>query len=849
MNTLKSWLRVALIDLAFDLRKFGVLIACLALGVATIAAVGSVGAALDAAIARDARSFLGGDLEASIGYRAANADELALFNRLGKVSEVIEIASRATAAAKSALIGLRAVDGAYPLVGSIGITPSSGGAEPLPALLAQQGDIYGAVAEQLLFDRLGVKPGDVIRIGNASFRLTGTLDSLPDQAARGFALGATVLVNAPSLAAAGILGPGVIARYRYKIDLGGHDYAAAAAEIGKAFPDAGWQVRSPRQATASLTRYLDIFDRFLVLVGLSSLLVGGIGVSNAASAYVNDRERSIATLRSLGATGRRVMVHFLLQVMLLGVVGMLTGLVLGTISTLVVLPLLGSYLSIELPAAIYPLPLVTGAAFGLVIAFVFAYLPLLRAARLSPALLFRAAGGLGARPLPLRHLLSPRIGGPLLLGVLLLIGLALATTRDPLLVLWYGLGVLVAYVALRLVARLLQTALRRLPPGRSLVARLALRNIQRPGTPTPTIVLSLGLGLTLMLSIALVDSSVRGQLGGELTLSAPSFVLMNVDKPTAAALNNFAKTDKAVTALDFVPYLRGIVTKLKGIAVADLKGLDDNDRLRLGGDQALSWRADQPPGDEVLAGKWWPTNYAGAPLVSLDEDFATPLGLKVGDTMEIAISGRPLSVTIANIRRVDWQNASLSFAILFSPGLIEAAPSTDFGALKTAPADEAQVESALVQQFPSLAFIPVGEALAQISNVIGALANAVAIVGGVALLSGVFVLAGALAAGRRQREADAVVVKVLGATRRQLALAFVLEYGLLGLLAAIVAAGLGAAAGWAIMAHVLQLRFVVDWQLTLAVALGAVAVTILTGLLTTWSTLTARPASFLRAEE
>jgi putative ABC transport system permease protein len=849
MNTIKSWLRVALIDLAFDFRKFGVLIACLALGVATIAAVGSVGAALDAAIARDARSFLGGDLEASLGYRPANADELALFQRLGKVSEVVEIASRATAGPKSALIALRAIDSAYPLVGSVEVTPTIGGTQSLPALLAPQNGIYGAVAEPLLFDRLGVKPGDVIRIGNESFRLSGTLDALPDQAARGFALGATVLVSEPSLAATGIIGPGVIARYRYKINLGGRDYDAAAAEIRRAFPDAGWQVRSPREAAASLTRYLDIFDRFLVLVGLSSLLVGGIGVSNAASAYVNDRERSIATLRSLGATGRRVMVHFMLQVMLLGVVGMLLGLVLGTVSTLVVLPLLGSYLTVDLPAAIYPLPLLTGAAFGLVIAFVFAYLPLLRAARLSPASLFRAAGGFGMGRLPWRRFFHPRIGGPLLLGVLLLGGLALATTHDAKLVLWYALGVVVAFLAFRFVSWLLQFLLRRLRPARGLVPRLALRNIYRRGAPTPTVVLSLGLGLTLMLSIALVDSSVRGQLGGDLTKSAPSFVLMNVDKPTVAALTTFAATDKAVTSLDFVPYLRGIVTKLNGKAIADVASLDDNDRLHLGGDQALSWRADLPPGDVVLSGKWWASDYAGPPLVSLDDDFAAPLGLKVGDTMGIAISGRPLDVTVANIRRVDWQNASLSFAILFSPGVIESAPATDLGALKADPADESKVEAALVQQFPALAFIPVSEALTQISSVIGALANAVVMVGGVALLSGVFVLAGALAAGRRQREADAVVVKVLGATRRQLALAFVLEYGLLGLLAAIVAAGLGAIAGWAIIAHVLQLRFIFDWQLTIAVAIGAVAVTILTGLLTTWSTLTARPAAFLRAEE
>jgi putative ABC transport system permease protein len=849
MTQLRSWLRVAWVDLDLDWRKFAVLIVCLALGVGTIAAVGSVGSALEGAIGRDARTFLGGDLEASIGYRAANAEERALFNSFGRVTEVIEIAARATAGSKSALIGLRAVDGAYPLVGAVGATPAAGEGGALAGLLAPKNGVYGAVAEPLLFDRLGLKPGDLVRIGNESFRLAGTLDQLPDQALRGFELGATVLVSTSSLSGTGLLGPGVLARYRYKIALSGHSYAEAAAEIRERFADAGWQVRSPQQATAGLTHYLDLFERFLVLVGLSSLLVGGIGVSNAASAYVASRERSIATFRSLGATGRRIMVHFLVQVMLLGAVGTAIGIALGAAATLLVLPLLAGYLGIELPGAFYPLPLALGALFGLIIAFVFAYLPLLRAARLQPASLFRAAGGIAGRPLPLRDMLRPAAGGPLLIGILLLIGLALATTRDPMLLVWYGGGAIVAFLVLRLIALLLQRLLRLFRPARALVLRLALRNIHRPGAPTPTVVLSLGLGLTLMLSIALVDSSLRLQLSGDVSRSAPSFVLLNVDKPTVDTLSAFAKSDKDVAGLDFVPFLRGIITKIGNTPVADLKGLDANDQRRLGGDQSLSWRAALPKGDVVLAGKWWAPDYSGPPLVSLDDDFARPLGLKVGETLEIAISGRPIAVTIANIRRVDWQNASLSFNILFSPGLIESAPATDLGALKARPGGERRVEAALVEKFPNLAFIPVSAALEQISAVVAALANAVALVGGVALLSGVFVLAGAVAAGRRQREADAVVTKVLGATRGQIALAFLIEYGLLGLLAALIAAGLGAIAGWAVTSRLLELPFSLDGPLIAAVAAGAIAVTILAGLATTWSTLATRPAAFLRAEE
>jgi putative ABC transport system permease protein len=730
------------------------------------------------------------------------------------------------------------------------VKTADGATPALAALLAPKNGVFGVVADPLLFDRLGIKPGDLVRIGTESYEARAVLVSLPDQAARGFQLGASVLVSTASLSATGILQPGAIARYRYKIDLGAGTYNAAAAAIKTAFPDAGWQIRSPKESTANLTHYIDLFDRFLILVGLSSLLVGGIGVSNAVAAYIGDRERSIATMRSLGATSGRVLFHFLVQIMLLGILGTFAGVVLGAVSTLIALPLLSGYLSIDLPAGIYAPPLATAVGFGLLISFTFAFLPLIGATRLRPAALFRAAGGLAeGQRLSWRDLLGPRVGLPLALGALAILGLALLTAGEPLLVLWYAAGAIVSFLLLRLAAWILQRLIRVLPPLAAVSGRMALRNIHRPGAPTPTVILSLGLGLTLMLIIALIDTSVRGQLDGQMTASAPSFVLMNVDKGTMPALEAFAGADKRVTSLEFTPFLRGIVTKARGEKIADMKDLAPDVARRFGGDQALSWRKDLPPGDSLIEGKWWDADYKGAPLLSLDEDFARPLNLAVGDSVEIAISGRPIAATVANIRHIDWHNSSLSFTILFSPGLIEAAPSTYMGSLKARPDDVEGVQATMVKDFPTLGFVPVGDALAQFSAVIGSLANAVAIVGGVALISGVFVLAGALAAGRRQREADAIVTKVLGATRFDIGRAYLIEYGVLGLLATAVAAGLGTLGAWAIVTKVLQLSFALDWPLIAEVALGAMVATVATGLVTTWSALSTRPAAYLRADE
>ncbi|HEV7718774.1 MAG TPA: FtsX-like permease family protein [Arsenicitalea sp.] len=849
MNRVAGWLRIAAIDLRGDFRRFGVLLVCLALGVGTIAAVGSVGAALQSAINRDAKLFLGGDLEARLSYRAAEPAELSFFRTLGTVSEVDELNARATAGDNAAFLTLRAIDNAYPLVGSIKMHPGGEGKPALAAALKSVDGAYGAIVDPLLLERLNIKLGDSFSIGAAKFQARDILDALPDQAAVGFQLGVPVVISSEGLAASKIIQPGVLARYRYKILLNNGDFEKSAAAIKTAFPKAGWETRAPKDAAANFARFFDLFGRFLILVGLSSLLIGGVGVSNAVSAYITERQRSIATMRSLGATGARLMVHFLFQVMVLALVATVLGLVLGALCSALALPFLGNLLSLDLPPTVHLPSLLTATGFGLLIAFAFAFLPLTRAQRLRPASLFRSVGaglvegGLGWRDLRRWQMLLP-----LALAVAAILGLAMLTTAEPMLVVWYAAGAVAAFVLLRLAAWLLQRALRLVPPLPSPNARQALKAINRPGAPTPTVVLSLGLGLSLLLLIALVESNLRGQLNGQITEDAPSFVLMNMQKDEVAALATLTKTDPQIEKLTSAPMLRGIVSKINNTDVDKLKIAPGPGSFLLRGDQGLTWSAELPPGQSVAQGKWWAPDYSGPPLLSLDRDLEAPLNLKVGDTMEITISGRPITATIANFRDIDIRTPALSFALMFSPGMIEAAPATYIGSIKARPGAEGELQQTLVHDFPSLAFAPVGDALNRLAALLGSLANAVTIVGGLAVISGVFVVAGALAAGRQQREADAVVMKVLGATRGDVTRAYLVEYGLLGALATLLAALLGSTAAWAIVTNVLKLPFSLDFGLLVIVLLGAMAVTMLTGLVTTWTALSTRPAQFLRAE-
>lgn len=849
MSVLSGWLRVALTDLRGDLRRFAILLACLALGVATITIVGSVGAALQSALLRDAQSVLGGDLEAQLSYRPATPEERTLFTSLGKMSEVNEVMGRGATDTNSSFLSLRAVDANYPLVGTATLSETLPPDTALATLLSQQDGQFGAVADPLLLDRLGLKLGDSFKIGETPFTLRGTIGKLPDSISTGFQLGIPVLLSVDGLGAANILAPGVLARYRYKIALNTPDFDAAAATIRTAFPDAGWQINSPRDATADLARFFDIFGRFLIIVGLSSLLVGGVGVSNAISAYITERQRSIATLKALGATGARIMFHFLVQVMLLAAVGIGLGLLLGTLLTLVALPILGSLLAISLPPVVDLPALLTAAGFGALTAFAFGYLPLRRAQKLRPALLFRSAGSAVEGGLGWRDLVKPGLWLPLGLAIAGIFGLAILSTGRPVLVLFYGLAVLGAFLLLRGVAWLLQAALRLIPPVPNAFFRNALKAIYRPGAPAPVVILSLGLGLAMLLMIALIDGNLRHQLDSESIPNAPSFVFMDLFEDEAADLKTYAATDPRIADFTSLPLMRGSIAAINGIAPKDLGRTPPAELAFVFEDEVPFTAATTPPeGSTVISGKWWGPDYTGEPQVSVFNRLRDPLGLKLGDTLTFRVFGDEITATIGSFRDFAFRSGGVNFAFVLSPNAIADFPVSYLGLMKATPGSERSLQTSLVKDFPSLIFLPVGDALATFATILSSVTTAIEVIGGLAVVSGVLVLAGAMVAGRKQREADAVVMKVLGASRGDVVRAYLVEYGLLGLLSAVLAGLLGLAGTWAFVAFVLELDFWFDPLLIVWVTGATILLTIAVGTLTTWSALSTRPARFLREE-
>ena len=848
MRRLIVWLRVALIDLRGSAGRFAILIACLALGVAAIGVVSSVRSAVETSIARDARSILGGDLE----LRSQRVDippaVLAALDSFGTVNREVQLNTQAQKGDRTAFLSLRGVGETYPLVGAVTLLP---GALPGSAaeLLAARDGVRGILLGPQAAQRLDARVGDLIRIGTLDLQLRGVIDTLPDQATLGFQLGAPALVSDAALPLAGLRQEGVLNQFRYKLLLERGTYAIVKAALDRQFPDHDWQVRSPRQATETIARFIAIFGNFMLLVALSSMVVGGLGAANAVTAYIGERQAAIATMRALGASGRRILVHFLAQIVVLALVSVGVGLVAIALGTLAVLPLLAGLTGLDLPAALDLRAMASAAGIGLVIAIIFGWLPLLRASSIRPALLFRAGGSSTLERQHWRAWLAPSALLPLLAGFAVLFALTLGIANDPMLIAIYFAGTAIAFGLLRLAAAGLVAILSRLPPPPNRQLRMALSAIIRPGAPTTTVLVSMGMGLSLLLLIVTTQFNINNQIAGDVSNDVPAFVLLDLDKSDRDALTRFAADTPDIAALTTIPMLRGTITAFNGAPPPAPDDSMDHDLAGvLRGDTSLTWAA-QPPEDTVISeGAWWPDDYAGPPQVSLSSEFGDAFGLSIGDTMTISIAGRPIEMTIASFRFIDWRGPDFNFRIIVSPGLIESAPQSFFGTIAVAPGTDRSVEGALIRAFPMLNFVPVGDTLARVKAVFDGLTNAIALVSVTAVLAGILVLAGALSVGRQQREADAVVMKVLGARRGDVIAGFLVEYALMGAIAAVLASAIALFGAWAAATWLLEIDFAVPMVQLGLVALLVVAVTIVTGAATTWSAMSTAPAARLRME-
>lgn len=833
--------RFALRELRGGLKGFRIFLACLALGVAAVSGVGTLAAAIAESLRGKAQVLLGGDMDIAVSSYALDP---AIVADIGRDAEAVAMVRelRALAAAEKSgrrtLVELKAISPAYPLFGEVTLEPR----QPLAEALAPAGPRYGAAVEESLLARLDLAIGDVVKVGDIEIVIRAAIVREPDRVATAFTFGPRLLVADATLDAAGLIREGSLVRYKYRVKLAEGQSARRVAErLKAAYPTQTWQFRDTSQAQPGVARFVDRFAVFLTLVGVTALLVGGIGVGNAVANYLAGKTATIAILKCVGASGATVVRIYFVQVFILATLGIAIGIALGATAPWLANAAIGDRLPVPAEIGFYWKPAALAAAFGWLIAFVFALWPLALAREVPVAGLFR-------------HLVEPARRWPRLPYLIAIAGAAAALVLlavfgvgQPYLAKWFVLGAVGALLAFRVLAAGVVALVARMPrPSRPLL-RLAMANLSRPGSPSAAVIVSLGAGLTVLIAVALIQVNLARQVAERVPQDAPAFFFIDIQPDQGAAFEAAVAAVPGTGAVERVPMLRGRLTRVNETPVEEVKVAPEAQwvtRNELG----LTYATVMPKRTQLVAGAWWAPDYRGPPIISIDADIARGLGIGIGGTMTYSVLGREITAEVVNLRRIDWMDLGINFVTVFAPGTLDAAPHTHLATARATPAAEEPLFRAITEKFPNISPIKVRDISERIAGFLEEVAAGVRGAASLAVAAGVLVLAGAVAAGHRRRVYDSVVLKVLGATRFNLVVGYLLEFVLLGVVTAAIAVVIGTVAAYVVVTEVMRSDWAFAPAAATVTAIGGIALTALLGFLGTWWTLGQKPARVLRAQ-
>jgi len=834
-----AW-RLARADLSWRFRGLRLLLACLFLGVGALAAIGTLTGSIERELASRGRAILGGDIGLEVWQRELTPAETSALRALGRVSIGTRLQATATAGAATVPVQLKAVDGNWPLVGTMRLKDGrSVGAPP-------QGQAWLAEGAA---ERLGLLPGGRFTIAGQPLTVGGIIADEPDRLGEGFAWGVPVIVRAEFPATAGLTATGAQFRTRARVDFAApYDPGEAADSLKRRFPTAGFALRTRDNAAPGAESFVERMGEFLVLVGLAALVIAGIGIGLGVASWLEGRRTSIATLKVLGATSGDIARITLLQVTAASFVAILAGLAAGVLATPLLAAALGQLLPVSSGFVFDPRALGVAAIYGLLVALVFTAPPLARARAFPAMALMRAR--VSSLALPWRHAALP-VG----LGLAAIVALALATAAQPKVTLGFLGGAAGTLALLGLLGWALRRLAARLPRPRGPLLRTALANLHRPGSQVPALVTALGFGLSAFVLLAAVQTSMSANIAARVPQRAPDFFVLDVPRERAGEFRSAVATAAPGAEVRMVPNLRGAILAYGPpgamTRVADLPKVADN-AWALRGERGLTYSDGVPEGNTLTAGHWWPKNYAGPPLVSVDEKLADAIGLRLGDHLSVSLLGVEREATIASFRRIDWDSMGFNYVLVFSPNMLADAPHNLAATIDLPMGPDGTKHRppgllrSLVRAFPAASVVETGPILRDARALLDQISLAILAAAGVAVLAGIAVLIGAIAAARAARIYDTAVLRVLGASRGQVLGVLLGEYGLLALLLALIALPLGSAVAWGIVVHLFGFEWLPDWPRILAV-LGAGLVLILGfAAAATLPVLRARPAQVLR---
>ena len=872
-------------------RHFLYFLVCIAIGVGALTGVSLFGAQVERTVTKEARGLLGGDLEIRLTRRISPQGRDVLDSLMDRgisfthVSELVAMAARAEPSVvgqPTQIVELKAVEPAYPLYGSLRVEPN----DDLKELLGLQDQncvnraCYGVVVQESLLIRMELALGAQLKIGEGRFVITGILKTEPDRMANAFSLGPRVLMSQEGLRTSELIKIGSRVRERFLLKIPGTmPPNPLLYELRGRLASDSARVSSYREAQPQLKQSLDQLTRYLGLIGLTALFVGGLGVATSVHAFVREKLNTIAILKTVGADSQTIVLTYGWQALMLGLVGSLVGLFIGMALHLglpwVIAAVMATDLLDQLGFASGGMglslsPLLKGLALGILSTLLFTLWPLLTIREVKPARIFRrevapSDSTVGSGQIKWWSSWQRLDRVKLLVAIGIGLGLALLS-------IWQagswrvGLLFILAFTAavflLGAAASASLMAVKKWPRPEPLALRQAVGNVTRPGSQVVSVTIAIGIGVMVVTTVSLVERSLLAQVGENRPTDAPTFFFIDIQPDQAEGMVNLLRQRSGDPQPQLTPLVRSRLSEVKGESVmfepiseeAEQRAKTDQKEERrkkwfLTREYVLTFLQDLPKDNKVIQGEWWkPGQVLSKPLISMEEDAAKQLGVTVGDTIELDIQGVSIAGEISSIRSVEWGNMSTNFFMIFSPGALEGAPHTYVATVRVAPSDEVPLQQAVVAAFPNVTAINIGDVLDSFARVLDRLSLAIRAVALFCVLSGGLVMAAALAATRYRRLYESVILKALGATRGVIARSFALEYAMLGALGGFLGIALASALSWAVLETVFDL----SWSLqpgVLAVGfLATVTLTLLVGFLSTYRILGYPPLAVLRQE-
>jgi putative ABC transport system permease protein len=824
-------------------RHFVFFFVSISLGVAALIAVSLFAVNFETAIQREGRALMAADAELR-ARRPLNPEGLAVLESLRSrgIQQVhlSELVAMVAAGKSTQLVELKAVERGYPFYGRLRAEPEGS----LSTVFAGP----NALAEEGLMIRLALDVGDTIKLGQTVFRISGVLKKEPDRAAGAFSFGPRVLISQAGLAATGLVQPGSRITHRYLLKLPETiNPQALRDELADRVPDKSVRVSQYQDAQPMLRRFLRQLTMYLGLAGLIALIIGGIGVATNVRAFLKEKLESIAVLKVLGAEPRTILWVYLLQTLGLGLLGCVAGAILGAALQFAFPPLMRQWLPVELQFRGAFWPFARGMLMGLLTTALFAVWPLMEIRRVRPNLIFRnevspeqadrpglptwaASGGLG----------------------LALLGLTLAQAES-----WKSAGLFIGALVLALLllqgtAWALLRIARRLPRARALIWRQAIANLYRPGSQARTVIVSVGVGFMVILAVHLVQRNMLWEIGQNIPRDAPSFFFIDIQPDQQG---DFARilAERGYPDVRLTPLVRSRLSAVEGEPVRPEAFEKREHGWYFTREYVLTFQRDLPKDNVLIGGRWWdqgssPRMPSDQPWVSVEEEAARHLGLKLGSSVEFDIQGAKVTGTVSSLRKVNWRNMSTNFYFIFEPGALDSAPMTYVATARVAAKDEIPLQQAIVAKFPNVSAINIRDILDSVARVLDRISLVIRFMAGLTILAGLIVLAGALAATRFQRIYEAMILKAVGARRGTLASMFLVEYGLLGAAAGVIGAALATGLAWGVMHWILDVPWLFQPQAIGVGVLATVVMTVTVGILSTFRILGLKPLPVLRRE-